>query len=251
MEEFGSDGYLVFFGVIEIYSREFSTQNDWKLVEKVSYFHHNLLISSSRFKKILSKIYKWDVSYDGEYVSIFIPKYKELLDESTLKKLRDNEKSFRKCSGIIPKTEGTDKDKDKDKDKDTDKRSASALPLPDDEEEIFTLPDWIPQKTWDEFQKVRKKKKAACTPYAHNLVVKELVRIRDQLGQDPVAVLNKSITSGWSDVYPLKGGNGNGERKHSGIKAWLERDDEEAGQAEVCEGDGDTLGDIRSGAGTV
>ena len=82
---------------------------------------------------------------------------------------------------------------------------------PDGQKEVFTLPEWIPQKTWDEFQKVRKKKRAACTPYAHSLVVRELVRIRDQLGQDPVMVLNKSITSGWADVYELKGG-GNGNR---------------------------------------
>lgn len=98
MEEFGGDGYLVFFGVLEIYSREFRTESDWKLTEKLSYFRHNLLISSSKFKKILSKITKWEVGYQDDTVSIFIPKYKELLDESTLKKLREHEKS----SGIVP-----------------------------------------------------------------------------------------------------------------------------------------------------
>ncbi|MDD5008356.1 MAG: hypothetical protein PHC68_08120 [Syntrophorhabdaceae bacterium] len=118
IEEFGGDGYLVFFGVLEIYSREFRTEDDWKLTEKLSYFRHNLLISSTRFKKILSKITKWDVSYNGDIISIYIPKYRELLDESTLKKLREREKSFRKCSGSVPKTEGTDIDIDIDKDKD-------------------------------------------------------------------------------------------------------------------------------------
>ena len=61
------------------------------------------------------------MSYNGEYVSIFIPKYKELLDESTLKKLREHGKSFRNCSGTVPKSDATDKDKEADKEADKDK----------------------------------------------------------------------------------------------------------------------------------
>jgi hypothetical protein len=118
MEEFRSDGYLVFFGVLEIYSREFQTKDDWKLTEKLSYFRHKLLISQSKFKKILSKISKWEVEYFDDKVSIFIPKFRELLDESTLKKLRESEKSCRNNSGTVPKTEATDKEVDKDLDKD-------------------------------------------------------------------------------------------------------------------------------------
>jgi hypothetical protein len=122
MEEFGHSGYVVFFGVLEIYSREFSTKDDWILTEKLSYFRHKLLISCSKFKKILSKITKWEVTYNGDLVSIYIPKYKELLDESTLKKLREHDKSFRNASGMLPKSEGTDKEEDKDKEEDRDKK---------------------------------------------------------------------------------------------------------------------------------
>jgi hypothetical protein len=122
MDEFKGDGYLVFFGVLEIYAREFSTKDDWVLCEKLSFFRHKLHISCSRFKKILSKIDKWDVSFSGDSVSIYIPKFKELMDESTLKKLREHEKSFRNSSGIVPKSDTTDKEADKDKDKDKDKR---------------------------------------------------------------------------------------------------------------------------------
>lgn len=69
----------------------------------------------------------------------------------------------------------------------------------------FLLPDYIPQETWQAYMAVRVKKKAAQTPYAFNLIIKELEKIRVQYGQDPVDVLNKSIKSGWTDVYPLKG----------------------------------------------
>lgn len=117
MKKHGGDGYLVFFGTLEIYSREFKTEDEWKLVVNLSYFQKNLLISSSKIKKILSDIWKWEVSFNGDTVSVFIPKFRELLDESTLKKLRDKEKSFRNGSGIIPKTATTEADKEVDIDK--------------------------------------------------------------------------------------------------------------------------------------
>lgn len=127
MKEFGGDGYLVFFGVLEIYSREFSTESGWKLDESLSYFCHNLLISPNKFKKILSKITKWQVSYQQGNVSIFIPKYKELLDETTLKKLRDHENSIRNRSGIVPKKGLTDKEEDKEEDKEL--KAGNHLPV--------------------------------------------------------------------------------------------------------------------------
>jgi len=119
MEEFKADGYLVFFGILEIYAREFRPENDWKLIEKLSFFRHKLLISRSKLKKILSKIYKWDIEINGDTVSIFIPKFKELMDESTIKKLRYSEKN----SGIIPESfrKNSVQNKKKIKDKDIDK----------------------------------------------------------------------------------------------------------------------------------
>jgi len=54
MSEFRSDGYVVFFGILEIYSREFSPENQWKLVVSLSYLHQKLRVSPSKVKKILS-----------------------------------------------------------------------------------------------------------------------------------------------------------------------------------------------------
>jgi hypothetical protein len=81
--EFGSDGYLVFFGTLEIYSREFSPEKEWKLDVKMKYFHKKFLISPKKIKKILEKISKWEVFFEDDRVSIFIPKFKELLDNYT------------------------------------------------------------------------------------------------------------------------------------------------------------------------
>jgi hypothetical protein len=128
IEEFRGDGYMVFFGIIEIYSREFSVETDWKLTIKLTYLHKKLVISSAQIKKILSRIYKWNISFSGDYVTIFIPKFKELLDESTLKKLREQSKSFRNHSGGIPKSEPTDKEEDKEEDKDKESKKKFSPP---------------------------------------------------------------------------------------------------------------------------
>ena len=76
----------------------------------------------------------------------------------------------------------------------------------------FVLPDWIPKETWEAYLECRKKKRAAPTNYAFWLIINELEKIKSQYGHDPVKVLNKSITSGWTDVYPLKD-EGNGKNK--------------------------------------
>ncbi len=118
VSRYGGDGYLVFFGILEIYSREFKTEDNWKLNVTRAYLRQKLnKRQDTLIAKSLEHIHnsgKWSVSFNGENVTIFIPKFRELLDESTLKKLRDSEKSFRNCSGSIPKNAPTDIDIDKD-----------------------------------------------------------------------------------------------------------------------------------------
>lgn len=126
MEEFGSDAYLTFFGILEIYSREFSTESGWKLTIKLSYFHKKLLISSSKIKKILSKIYKWEITYTGEYITIYIPKFKDLLDEWTLRNLNKKEKN----SGVNRELIGL-KDTDTDTEEDKERDNNIIVPLED------------------------------------------------------------------------------------------------------------------------
>lgn len=198
MEEFGGDGYLVFFGVLEIYSREFKTKDDWKLTEKLSYFRHKLLISQSKFKKILSKISKWEVAYFDDKVSIFIPKFRELLDESTLKKLRESEKSFRNGSGTIPKTEATDKEVDKDLDKDKEKKRKKPEKKP--VTASVTLPPEIDDEIWKDFIEMRQKIKAPLTERAK----KEILTDLEKIGQDKNEVLKQSIKKSWRGVFELK-----------------------------------------------
>jgi phage replication O-like protein O len=76
----------------------------------------------------------------------------------------------------------------------------------------FILPDYIPEETWKAYLILRTKKKAANTDYALKLIIKELEKLKTKYGNNPLDVLNKSIKSGWVDMYQLKeegGDNGN------------------------------------------
>ena len=68
----------------------------------------------------------------------------------------------------------------------------------------FVLPDWIPTETWEQFLEMRKRIKKPPTDYAIKLLIDKLNRFRSN-GQDVKQVLEKSITSGWQDVFEIKG----------------------------------------------
>lgn len=67
----------------------------------------------------------------------------------------------------------------------------------------LVIPDWLPQKTWKEFKSHRQKLKAPMTPKAEDLLIKKLDRLRQE-GNNPVAVIERSIECGWKGVFPLK-----------------------------------------------
>jgi hypothetical protein len=71
-------------------------------------------------------------------------------------------------------------------------------------EEPLSLPDWVPEKTWNDYVKMRKKIRKPMTDGAMKLAVGTLERLRAD-GDDPRLVLEQSILSSWPGVYELKG----------------------------------------------
>jgi len=67
----------------------------------------------------------------------------------------------------------------------------------------IVLPDWLPKETWDAFIQMRKRIGKPPTDYAINLIIAKLERFKSN-GQDIKAVLEKSITSSWQDVFEIK-----------------------------------------------
>src|ERR1039458_1948518 len=73
----------------------------------------------------------------------------------------------------------------------------------------FSLPEWIDQKTWQEFEEMRHTIKAPMTDRARVLIIADLDTLRHE-GQNVIKVLEQSIVSCWRGVFALKNGNGNG-----------------------------------------
>ena len=66
----------------------------------------------------------------------------------------------------------------------------------------IVLPDWMPLETWEAFLAMRKRIKKPPTDYAMKLLIDKLARFKAN-GQNIQAVLEKSITSSWQDVFEI------------------------------------------------
>ena len=78
------------------------------------------------------------------------------------------------------------------------KRIEERVKNKESKEENNILPDFINKDTWNEYLKTRKKP----TPNAVNLLIKKLTEFKDS-GDDPNEVLERSITNGWTGIFPL------------------------------------------------
>jgi len=121
-EKYGADGYLVFFGTLEVYAREFKPRRRWHLDVTTKFLMRQLGYNDvKKFITILTAIGQrgsWKVDVNHDRISINIPKFYDLLDESTLRKMRDKQ---RKVTGespdkFLPKDLDLDRDLDLEKD---------------------------------------------------------------------------------------------------------------------------------------
>lgn len=69
----------------------------------------------------------------------------------------------------------------------------------------IAIPDWIPTETWLEFVESRKANKKPLTPGAIKLAIITLKGLKDS-GNDPRLVLEQSILSGYSGLFPINKG---------------------------------------------
>lgn len=124
-----ADGYLVFFGILEIYAREFKTDSGWMLHTSTHYLKTKLHIyHANRLSIILQSIndlFQWSVNLDGDNITIKIDKFRKYLDESTLKKLRQAEKKSGAVPESIPKKVATEVEVEVEVDKNKTKKKVS------------------------------------------------------------------------------------------------------------------------------
>lgn len=70
---------------------------------------------------------------------------------------------------------------------------------------LVSLPDWIPMESWNGFLEYRKRIRKPMTDRAVTLALHTLNDLKDQ-GNNPAAVLDQSVTNGWTGLFPVKNG---------------------------------------------
>lgn len=113
IERFGGDGYLVFFGVLEILSEEFDAENPGKVTESYKFFTRKLQVSRRKFVRILTfchenldkktKKRRLKVSFSETSVTVECPRFIELCDDYTKRLLRtDSEQTTEQTPEKVP-----------------------------------------------------------------------------------------------------------------------------------------------------
>lgn len=100
------------------------------------------------------------------------------------------------------------------------KTTADAPPL--------ELPDWLPPDRWEAFRAHRRGTRAPLTGEAERLSLATLEKLRAE-GQDPVAVINRSIERGWRGLFPVdaQGQTGVGDKWRGQPNRPTAREDQE------------------------
>jgi hypothetical protein len=91
INEFHGDGYLAFFGILEMMSREFDVETPGKVSLSYKYIQHKLRIRRNKLNRILEFCQRNErILYEsnGKYVYLNCPKLKEMCDEFTQKLLK-------------------------------------------------------------------------------------------------------------------------------------------------------------------
>ena len=95
MQKYRSDGYLVYWGTLEIIAKEFDIHNPGFCQIPSSFLRKKLGVSRKKLEQILDfcgkkkKIYAEFLNDNCDEIKIYCPKLKELCDEWTKKNLKE------------------------------------------------------------------------------------------------------------------------------------------------------------------
>lgn len=92
------------------------------------------------------------------------------------------------------------------------------------------IPEWVPEKTFLEYQASRSKK---LKPASFDKFFKKLKRLSEISRASPEDVLNQSIESGWEGIFEIKDKR-NKTSRISGIEEWL-RDKQENDDGQIVD----------------
>lgn len=206
INEFGHHGYYVFFRTLEILGRELDPS-------KPGYICISFEVFRKKFSKVSEKILKRILKHfqnsrriftktfeknSKTFIHVNCPKFRKLLNESTMRKVRE----YRKKTGSKTVKKRL-KDKDEDKDKDKDKRKEPPKPpkggvehpvekINDKRLNVDALKDFY---NWRQGER---KPKAPMGPKAVNLAYKFLIKYPHSIQRQ---IVDKSIMNNWQGLF--------------------------------------------------
>ena len=81
-EKYGGNGYMILFGILEIYARRFKVADDWKLDVSLPYLKRRLQIYHKKILinclETIKNSAKWDIKINEDQITIFIPNFRKL-----------------------------------------------------------------------------------------------------------------------------------------------------------------------------
>lgn len=102
---------------------------------------------------------------------------------------------YRDCTGTVPVQDRHSTAPEK--------KRVEEKRVEEEEKKAPALPDWLQKDIWDAFVDHRKRLRKPLTPKAVELNIRTLDRLRS-VGNDPRAVIEQSIESGWMGLFPLR-----------------------------------------------
>ena len=194
LDEFGSDGYMMFFGLLEIYGREFSnTDPEGFLSVRLAFVARKLRKSSAKVEKFLSFCGKsinkprFIHSINGTVLTYKVPDFIEMASNWTKRTKQTPTEAPTEAPTAIEVEEEVEEERDKEKKK------------------PIEHPSWLNLPLWKEFKKYRTKIKAPLTDHAEKLCIADLKKVIDS-GHDQGRIINQTIMSGkWKSFFAVKG----------------------------------------------
>ncbi|MEN9671037.1 MAG: hypothetical protein RL018_1314 [Pseudomonadota bacterium] len=127
---------------------------------------------------------------------------KRMIRDENLRQIRAAGGSKGGNPALMDKGKVNLEDKQKPTPSSTSSSSSSSTSKKEKVADALVLPDWMPLETWEAFLAMRKRIKKPPTDYAMKLLIDKLAKFKAN-GQNIQAVLEKSITSSWQDVFEI------------------------------------------------
>lgn len=210
LDEFGSDGYMMFFGLLEIYGREFSnTNSDGFLKVRLAFVARKLRKSSAKVRKFLNFCGKlinkprFVYSIDGAMLSYKVPDFIDLASNWTKRQTKTpTEAPTEAPTAIRSRSRRRIKKKNKE-----------GPPKPPwNTSPILKYPDWLNISLWLEYKKHRKEIKAGMTELAETKALNKLERFV-KAGYSQEEIIDETIAQGWKGLFLPSGKTGKQEIK--------------------------------------